>query len=369
VNNGRRPSPVRAAVLLAGLSLSGSARADQIITADRSFVGANVVGFDAGYVAFRAADGALHREWVADVKVMVVDRGTVFTDFNQAERFRNEGQVERSLIRYQRALRTSEGFWTALVASRQLLACDEAGRLDAAVRSLLVLLKTEDGGVETAARLLPRNLPDRRTRRLMRAVEHLDAVLLRDPPPGARALLELLRYDLLRRAGDARAREAARRAAQPPLPPEARVEAVYRIRLTALAELFEQGGEEALVAAALDEAIRHAPESLLPAFLMLKGRMQARHADERVDLLRASWPFLRVAVHFPQDPRVPEALYEAARLLVRADDPADAMRLLDECLANKNVTAEVRQRAETLRQRLGSAPRPSSDPGATTQPP
>lgn len=333
------------------LFAAGTVRGDQIITAKNNYTGANIVDFDRGNVHFRTAGGALRREWVGDIKQLVVSRGGAFDDLNQAERFYQAGQTERALIRYRRAIRVAEGYWETLIACRLVRACDEAEQLDAATRHLIVVLLSGWGGPEAVARLIPQHMPTQRTRRSVRAVEQLDTALARHPPDAHRSVLELIRFEILRRTNDERIARSAVPVAHGVIPIDARFEAFFRIQFEAARIAVGQAVTAELLVG-LDHSIRHAPDSVLADFLILKGRASMQIARSREDVLRASWSFLRAAIHFPDTPSAAEGLFLAAGALERADKRDQASRLLDECLTHEQVSDETRARAEAARKRL-----------------
>jgi hypothetical protein len=97
---------------------------------------------------------------------------------------------------------------------------------------------------------------------------------------------------------------------------------------------------------AIDRAVQDCPDLSLPDFLLLKGELLLRAASTRDDLIRASWPFLRVAAHVPSDPRAADGLVGGASALERMGRPERAIVLLEECLAHKQLRDETRRQAE-----------------------
>jgi TolA-binding protein len=94
--------------------------------------------------------------------------------------------------------------------------------------------------------------------------------------------------------------------------------------------------------------MRDCPERSLPGFLILKGRLLLRTATLREDTIRAAWCFMRVVIHLPDDPLVPEALVEAAGALRRLERADQAASLLNECLAHARIGDEARKQAEAM---------------------
>jgi hypothetical protein len=250
-------------------------------------------------------------------------------------------------------LRSSEDFWADLVAARLVLACDAAGHLDTATLNFIRLLRGSWGGPSAAARLIPNVIPKSGNRRVQRALEQLSAAISREPDESQRALLSLLRYEILRRTGDPRTNTAAKAIAGLSIPASARSERVYEIQLHALrATVIGDVGSGALTN--LHQAIRDCPDTVLPDLLLLKGEVLFQTAAMRDGIVRSSWPFLRVAIHYPDDPRGTEGLYRAALVLERLGNPDKAIELLEECVGHKHVTTETRRGAEAAAARLRS---------------
>ena len=138
------------------------------------------------------------------------------------------------------------------------------------------------------------------------------------------------------------------------MPEPQRCERAYAIQLAAL----ERRGENDFGPAeleSLDLAIEDCPDTLLPSFLLFKGRMLLRKATSRDDIIRATWPFMRVAAHMADDPRAADGLYETALALKRLRSEEKAIDLLIECLAHKRLSDGTRQKAKEALARLQSA--------------
>lgn len=354
----RAAAGVALLVCVVPLMSSATVRADQIVTSTINHRGAKIVGFESGELRFRDAAGKLRSAWIDQVELIVVDRGGIFDDFNQAERFLADDQPERAIIRYRRALRSGEDFWSDVAAARLVLASDAAKQLDTAVQSFIRVLRGRWAGPPAGARLIPVEIPKKGGRRTARAVEQLDAALAKNPDDSRRLLLEIVRFEILRRTDDPRVAEAVRRAATLPIPVNARSHRVYEIRLHALRTALTDDGDPAELSS-LDRAIRDCTEGALPGFLLLKGETLLRTASTREEIIRASWPFLRIAIHFPDDSRAAEGLYGAASALERLGRVDKAMELLDECLEHKRLTDQTRAIAEAARARIRSGKQPS----------
>lgn len=333
------------------LALAHLAVADQVVTREQSFVGAKIVGLQEGQLRFHTAVGIPHSVWLDEVGLIIVDQGGIFADFNQAERFRAGGESQRAIVRYRRTERLAEDFWQDLIRVRMYQTHDAAGQLDHAMAKFIQILEGQATGPPAAARLFPTGVPDRPNARVGRAIKKLDTALNHKPNAEQRVLLEIVRYDILRRCEDKRATSAALRVAEVPIPRQSRSDRVYEIVLDALGRALEKDLRSGALAG-LNRAIRQCPRSLLPDFLLLKGRALLRGASTREDYIRASWPFLRTAIHFPQSDRAPDGLFGAALAVERLGRYDRAIQLLEECLAHAWVGEETQLSASGAIERL-----------------
>lgn len=341
-------------VLFSGIAfLAWPARADQVVAKGANYAGAKVLGFDKGRLQFRAADGRLVTQWVDDLELVVVDRGGVFEDFNLAERFLQAGEFDKAAVRYERALRLGDDFWPDLAAARLVMAYDRTGQLDKATMNFIRVVRGRFAGPEAGARLVPQMKPARRDAKYARALEQLDAALDQNPGEAIRVLFEVLRYEILRRGEDERAARAAPRVASLSVPEVVRSERVYAGVLLAMQETMKMDASSARLAD-LDRAIRDCPDSTLPSFLLLKGETLLRAAVAREEVIRASWPFLRVVVHMPDDPRAADGLLGAASALERLGRTDKAVAFVEECLVHRRVGDETREKAQSMIARLRS---------------
>jgi len=331
--------------------LASPVLADQVVAKGTSYAGAKVLGFEQGQLQFRAADGRLQTQWVNDIDLLVVDRGGVFDDFNLAERFYQSGEFDKAAVRYERALRLSDEFWPDLAAVRLVMAYDRIGQLDKATMNFIRVVRGRFAGPATAALLVPQTTPAKRDAKFTRAIEQLDAALAQNPGDTMRVLFEVLRYEIYRRAEDERAARAAATVAELAIPEAVRSDRVYACVLAAMQETLKGGvGPERL--ANLDRALRDCPDSSLPGFLLLKGETLLQTAAAREDIIRASWPFLRVIVHMPDDPRAAEALLGAASAVERLGRIDQAVAFTEECVAHKRLSDVTRGKAQAMLTRL-----------------
>ena len=158
----------------------------------------------------------------------------------------------------------------------------------------------------------------------------------------------MFRYDLLQRVRDKREPVEATRVASLTIDESISTDRVYEIVLVALKSALPRDASQRGLAG-LDGAIRYCPDVALPDFLLLKGETLLSRASTREDLIRASWPFVRVVAHMPDDPRAVDGLLGAAAALERLGLFGKAADLLTECLGHpKTDVARRRQAQETL---------------------
>ncbi len=332
----------------------GAARGDQVVVQGENHTGAKVLSLEDGRLQVRLADGRTQAFWLDQVDLLIVDRGGVFEDFNQGDRFLSAGDAEKAAVRFERALRLSGDFWPDVCAARLTAAYDRTGQLDKATLNFIRLARGRFAGPPAAARLMPQNIPGKRDAKFTRSIDHLDSALDQEPSDPTRVLFEILRYEILRRAADERAARVVEKIALASVPDSIRTEPVYAVLQHALGETL-RGQLTPESWTALNRAIQDCPDASLPGFLLLKGETMLRTASTRDDFIRASWPFLHVAAHRPDDPRAADGLAGGAAALERTGRRGQAIALLEECLAHKRLTDETRHRAEESLTRLRSA--------------
>jgi hypothetical protein len=355
VTRRRRSLDHARAFLIVAAALSGSprgiVRADEIVVAGTNHAHVKIVGMDNGVVRFRSPDGLAHDAALETVEWFEVDRRGAFVDFNQAERLLAGGDPAKAASRYLRSARASEGFWTDLITARLLIAYDRAGQIERATSTFIRVMRGRWTGVAAAARMIPESIPTRRDAETGRCVDQLSAALVKTNDASERALMSLLQFEILQATGDDRAGSAARRVVQLTIPPEATSRRVYAIMLSALrAALDSDPSREAL--AGLERCISGCAESALPGFLLLKGRVMMARASTREDIIRASWPLMRIVAHMPDDALAAEGLYETALALERIGRRDQATALLVECAAHPRVAEELRRSATAALDRL-----------------
>ncbi len=328
--------------------------ADQIDVGDQHFPRGKVVGFEEGRIVFRASSGQVVRVAIAEVSRIFVDSVGGLDDFNAAEQFTGRDQPAQALPRYERSVRVVDGFWTALIRSRLLLTYDRLGRVDKAVQNFIKVIEGRWNGPVAAAQLMPDNLPTRATAEFRLAVRQLDAAVDRIKLEDHRALVMLMRYALLARANNRRAAVLAPAIARLRLPETVRAPRTCRIQYAALARVFESAPTKDGFQW-LDQAIRDSVDGIVPDLLLLKGRSLLRGGATREEFVRAGWAFMRVVIHFADDPRAAEGLLGAAAAYERIGRSDKAVRLLEECVAHERAAPAVVKRARAKLERLRSA--------------
>ena len=346
-------------VAVAGSVNSPRALADQIMESGGGLDGVKVVGFEQGALQYRAADGSLEIAWINEIRSLSVDRTGPFLDFNEAENYAAKGDSQAALIRYRRAQKTTDDFWPDFIEVRILRTCDRPEMVEQAAASFVRVVRTARSGVAAAARLIPASLPVAADAKVQQAIEILEAAISKNPNEDQRTVLELFRFEILRRLGDGRAAVAARKIATRPLGPPLQCERAYAVVLEALKSAMADGAS-AEEWQCLDAALRDCSETLLVAGLLLKGNVLLAAATTREDFIRASWPFLRVAIHRRKDAQAAEGLLGAAAAMEKLQLIDKAKELLEECIAFKPGEDAVRREAESrlARLRTGSATNP-----------
>lgn len=331
-------SPLRVTVA-AILAVCAVARADEVHTAGPKYHGVRITGFENGLVKLTERGEVLVP--VEEITYISVDGGGRFDDLNEAEQMAISGKLAQAVPRYQRSLRVLNGFWKELVLARLVQRTDAAGQLDRAVTYLMRLGAGSDSGIATAARVLPANLPTRRTGASSRALATLSGAITNRREGSFRTVLIALRYLLSESVGDAQAGPRALELSRLRLDQRIGSPAMYAAKLEALDRLLRDAAAgDALLGANM--IIGSCDASLLPAALLRKGHAQVALADRPADYVRASWPFLRVCVHFPQSSEAVPAWRGAADALRRAGETDDARRALRACLDRSDVSQAVR---------------------------
>lgn len=341
-----------AAVTLSGVS--PPLRADELTVNGHRHSAARIVAYQSGRLEYRTSGGDARQADITALDFLHVERGEAFADFNRAERYAAQGEWSNALLRYKRAARLSEGFWIDLVAARMLRAADHAKRIDESAAAYLHVLHAEFSGPAVAIALFPGRLPTTRDAAATRALQQLSDAAAADPLPPQKLAIDLLGYEILRSLRDPLAAQVAVRLTEAPVPATLRTARVYASMRTALEQRLSSSVSPSALSA-LDRAMVDCPAEMLPDFLLLKGRTLFRRASSREEFIRASWPFLRVVVHMPDDPRAAEGLLGAARCLERLNRRDKAAELLRECLAHRRVSEAVAREARDELQRWGSS--------------
>jgi hypothetical protein len=230
--------------------------------------------------------------------------------------------------------------------------------LDEAAEYFVRLTQGQFSGARAAAYLFPESATPTRNARYTRAVHVLDTALSLKLTEGQRLVLELLRYDVFRRLDDQRMADSAAALAKLPVPAYMATTKVCGILESALRTAMS-GGAEPAEFVTLNQAIERCPDQSLPGLLLLKGDVLLGRAQTRDEIIRASWPYMRVAIHMPDGPRAAEALFRTGQALARIGSHDRAQSLLAECLAHPQATEEIKRQAQALQTSGQNAKRPS----------
>ncbi len=327
--------------------------ADSLVIDGKNHIAVRVTGLADGYLVFRTANGTPKTARLDTLDLITVDRGAAFADFNQAERFVASGEPARAVSRYRRMVHMSKSFWSDLLNARLARATDLAGQIDRATEYFIRVAQGNFSGPATAVHLMPRSIPDRRDGKTARAIGQLLSVSSQLPNGPVRSLLTIYRYELLQRVSDRRAAQAASQVAVLTVDESIGTDRIYAIVLSALCLTLSHEVKPNYLES-LNRAIRYAPEARLPDFLLLKGDVLLSEAQTREDYIRASWAYLRVVTHMPDDARAAIGLVGAAAALERMESFTKATALLEECLARADATGTTRERAVAALSRVRS---------------
>ena len=351
----RSPRKLCAMAAVLGVFVGGASVgvADELVVDGVNHAGVRITGLADAYLVFRTAGGEKRAARIDTVELIAVDRGSAFVDFNQAERLVAGGEPAKAVPRYRRMVHTSESFWSDLLAARLLRATDRAGQIDRATGFFIRTAEGRFSGPASAVHLMPTAIPDKRGVKVTRAIEQLSRIIFKLPAGPMRSLLTVFRYDLLRRINDKRAVDEATRVASLTIDESIGTVRVYEIVLAALKSALPRDASKANLAG-LDGAIRYCPESALADFLLVKGETLLSRASTRESLIRASWPFMRVVTHMPDDPRAVDGLLGAASALERLGAFDKATDLLAECLARSQISGAARRQAEEALARVSA---------------
>lgn len=321
-----------------------SVRADQVFIHGVNYTDAKILQMTQGRLEIRTADGRTLSAWIDEVDLMLVDRGGIFDDFNQAEQFLHNGDAQKAVARYERTLRLTQEFWADLIACRLIVAHDRAGQIDRAAQYFVRIVHGQYSGIATAARLYPTQFPDKRDSRVARALDLLDDES-RKVSDERKIMLDLLRFDLLLRTDASAARPLEKGIIELSIPASARTEQTYGVLFRAMKDV-SRDASAAAVLPALNRAMEDCPEASLPEFLMLKGQLLAQSAQSREEWIHAAWEFLRVPIHMPDHELAPRGLLMAAQVMHKLERTDQAKTLLVECASHPRLDNDLRKEVE-----------------------
>ncbi len=322
------------------------ASADQVIVGNADFGRVRITGFEGGRLFFQVGDGTEQGAWIDEATRIIVDTASGFEDFNDAETALANADYDRAIGRYERALRRSRNYWQDVISCRLVAAYLADGRLDRAAGYFIAVARSARAGPRAAARLLPSVVSSAKHRSAARAVEQLDSALRGASDAPDTTVLRLLRFAIAQPAGRGGGAREAHAVLRAPLDESLRIRAAYQIRVQAAEALLAAGALEGPDFAGIDEGILHAPADVVAGFLLTKGRARMIVAKKPDQVIRATWLFMRIAIHMPADPLAPQALLEAGRGLERVGREAKAVALWRECLGMQQIDEQTRKVVE-----------------------
>jgi len=318
-----------------------------------------IVGYDGGMIEYRTSHGDFDKASIMDIDSLNIDSVDAVLNLNKAEAFLREERPRKAVERYEKALRGAKNFWAPLIRARLIQAADESYLFEKAVRNWLKVAHRDQA---TAALLMPRFLPDELSPSTRRVLKKLERTIDRSNSQKERALLQMLRFETLRRLNDPAALVLAGPLMKLAVKTEMLMPRAADI-LVGAGDLLIENGASTQVLKSVEAAIVEAPEESLPTLLLLKSRAVFAGAETADDYLSAALPAMRVVIHFPSHPLAGDGLILAARAHAASDRPDEAKRLLDACMALDHATAKTKTQAAQLLESIGNErQRPSDKP-------
>lgn len=334
--------------------------ADQVRLAERIYDQVQIIGLRRGQLEFRTRRyGNVVRKPVEKVELVQVD-GQV--EFNRAERLFYAKNYAASIEPFERARRRAgpRRWLVDLIDLRLVVAYDMVGQFDKAVRTYIGLL--ERTGLQRAI-VQPMHVPARGSHYNLIALSEIDRALPRLRSRQARQRLGLLRLAILQVEQEGPGRSAAGRrgkvggrSGSPQARGSQQDDVGWSVALAQAGSLVEKG-QYARAIGPIDRAISLAPMWRLDELLLLKARCQLATAGSPDDLKRAALTAMRIAIHFPRSPLVPEALLVTATVYERLGLEAKALELYGRCHGHPAASGPVAAKAAMAIERLGAARR------------
>jgi hypothetical protein len=310
-----------------------------------------IMDLERGEISYATPDGEFRRVRLSSVERVLVDSVGTTAYLNEAELRASGGDFVRSISQYERAVRTSDGFWKRLSRARLVRAADEADRVDLVATHFAAIVGDEPTGLELAADILPVVSPTASSRGVTRGLRVIGEASARARSQSARVLLDMLRYHILSRTDAAKSLVAAGALVDEPIPQMIASRGVYGLKRRAMERLVVAGEAERVVRIANAE-LSTAPRGVLAEMLLVKSRALLSQATDSDGLSRAGWAAMRIVIHFEDDPLVPAALLIASEVHERMGKNPTAEQLLEECLSHSRLTRRVEDEARSSLARL-----------------
>lgn len=318
------------------LAAANNAAGDEIQTTTHArYVSVRIEDVQTGKVVFRDVQGRTTDRALAEVATLSI---TGWEAFNRAEASLAAKQYRQAAREFDAVLRDVEQAGPDvgrprhrrdLLLARLLLACDGEGRFDRAVDCYISLCRTWGAG---AAGLEPRNVPAKESAFHAAAMERLATAIAEagQTPPGEQLRLYQARLTNKPATQPATRPAAVRAAPKPARRPADRPEKADP-RLAQVARWVETGEMER-AAKVVDHALRTEPPEKLAAWYYWQGRCFEASAKDDDTRLRAALAYMRVPVHYANDPQCAESLYRAAMIHIQTGHADRAAGLLREAL-------------------------------------
>ncbi len=359
----RKAAPHLFAFFIISLAVGTHACADEILIGDEAVHHAKVTGFSKGMLSYEDSRQKETQVDLLHVNLIVIDSILGMADFNEAEEYSAKEQFVQAVNRYERALRSSSGFWSDLARARLLAAADMAKQSEKVGRLFLEIVKTDP---VTAARLFPRTIPRHVNNTTQRISENVEQLLERSEDERILALATIFRLETVSNVNPDEYFKLAKQVAALNIPQDILCERIANALLETLANLLSSGDHEATVSC-VNRLIENMPDKLLPKAIMLKARGLLAGARSENDYMDATLAAMRVAIHYENDPLAGDALMLAAEAQTAAGKSETAARILRECLRREATSEATKQQARqdltklTKSQMLPSGSKPDSD--------
>lgn len=325
--------------------------ADEIVTTTRAkYASVRIEDIRDGALYFRDAQGRLLNRPLAEVQRITF---VGWEAFNRGESALADRQYRKATREFEAALKSTEQNDPAearprhrreLLLVRLIASLDGEGEFDQAVRRYIELCGLWGA---TASGFEPRNIPGKQSALYSAAVETLKTTIDKAADGPSASLLQTY---LKRIQSDT-----------PTSAPDSQPVAVVKPKETEiLLRRVEEAVESGRIDAArkvIDHAMKNEPAAKLAPWRYWNGRCLEAGAQNNDDRLRAAEEYMRVVIHFPNDPHVAESLYRTAMIHKKLGYLNRVAPLLREALSH-NPGDELKRRCEQALAETATSPKP-----------